>query len=66
MTEYLVRFASKLDPNGGSLLNWPRYTTGNPTLMTFLDGVTPLKLSADNFRVLGFDILTALALKYPL
>ncbi|KZV64181.1 carotenoid ester lipase precursor [Peniophora sp. CONT] len=66
MTEYLVRFAATLDPNGGSLLSWPKYTTSAPTLMTFLDGSTPEQLSQDTFREDGFDKLTALSLKYPL
>ncbi|VDC05627.1 unnamed protein product [Peniophora sp. CBMAI 1063] len=66
MTEYLVRFVATLDPNGGSLLEWPKYTTSSPTLLTFLDGLTPLKLTQDTFRENGFDVLTDLSLKYPL
>ena len=66
MTEYLVRFAATLDPNGGSLLQWPKYTSSSPTLLTFLDGLTPLELSQDTFREDGFNVLTNLSLKYPL
>ncbi|VDC05628.1 unnamed protein product [Peniophora sp. CBMAI 1063] len=66
LTEYLVRFVAKLDPNGGSLKNWPKYSTSSPTLMTFLDGLTPTKLTSDTFRTAGFNILTQLSLKYPL
>lgn len=66
MTDYLIRFVTHLDPNGGSLLQWPKYSTSKPELMTFLDGATPLELSLDTFRVEGFEKLNQLALKYPL
>ncbi|KZV64178.1 carotenoid ester lipase precursor [Peniophora sp. CONT] len=66
MTEYLVRFVATLNPNGGTLLEWPKYTIANPTLLTFLDGVTPEQLSQDDFRQDGFDALVQLSLKYPL
>lgn len=66
MTEYLIRFAAKLDPNGGILLNWPKYTTDSPKLLTFLDGLVPETLTDDTFRVDGFNVLTELSLEHPI
>ncbi|KAF7981831.1 hypothetical protein HWV62_31963, partial [Athelia sp. TMB] len=66
LTNYVVRFAVNLNPNGGGDLNWPQYTTQSPTLMTFLDGLTPLKLSQDTYRQDAISYLGQLELKYPL
>ncbi len=66
MTDYLVNFVNNLDPNGKTGISWPKYTTSSPNLLTFLDGVTPLTITKDNYRVDGFNLLTKLSLEFPL
>ncbi|KAF7984342.1 hypothetical protein HWV62_15353 [Athelia sp. TMB] len=66
LINYVVRFAVNLNPNGGSDLIWPPYTTQSPMLMTFLDGLTPLELSNDTYRQAAISYLGQLELKYPL
>ena len=65
MTDYLIRFAANLDPNGDTGIFWPKYSVQSPQLLTFLDGDTPLALSNDTYRAEGFKVLTKLSLKYP-
>lgn len=65
MAEYLIRFATTLDPNGAGAFYWPRYSNSNPQLLTFQDGAVPLTLTKDNYRVEQLEYLTALSLKYP-
>ncbi|KAI0265657.1 carotenoid ester lipase precursor [Gloeopeniophorella convolvens] len=50
MTDYLIRFAATLNPNGNTNINWPRYTTQSPQLLTFLDGPTPEVITQDTYR----------------
>ncbi|RDX48880.1 carotenoid ester lipase precursor [Lentinus brumalis] len=66
MTDYLVNFVNNLDPNGKTGISWPKYTTSSPKLLTFLDGVTPLTITKDDYRVDGFNLLTKLSLEFPL
>ena len=41
MTDNLINFVSDLDPTGPGILHWPQYSTSNPQLLTFQDGLTP-------------------------
>ncbi|KAI0041133.1 alpha/beta-hydrolase [Auriscalpium vulgare] len=79
MTDYLIRFATHLDPNVGASadssasfadssasLFWPRYTTAAPQLLTFLDGAVPLNISLDTYRAEGMAELTRVSLAHPL
>ncbi|KAI0322091.1 carotenoid ester lipase precursor [Amylostereum chailletii] len=66
MAAYLIRFATNLDPNGGNNLAWPKYTTGSPKQLTFLDGLIPEVLTDDTYRTQGFNVLTTLSGKYPI
>ncbi|GJE92625.1 carotenoid ester lipase precursor [Phanerochaete sordida] len=66
MTDYLINFASTLNPNGAGLLNWPAYTTAGKQLLTFLDGTVPLAITKDDFRTNGTDLLTQLLQVNPL
>jgi len=67
MTDYLVRFASNLDPNGNTGIEWPRYSAAaSRQLLTFLDGSTPLALENDTFRAQGIEAVIQLSLAYPL
>ncbi|KAF5385567.1 hypothetical protein D9757_006799 [Collybiopsis confluens] len=66
MVDYLVRFVATLDPNGNTGINWPQYTTANPNMLQFNDGLIPLSLSLDNYRAAAINYTTQLLLKYPL
>jgi acetylcholinesterase len=73
MTTHLVNFVVGLNPNGGNLLFWPKYTAANPVLMTYIDPplsnplLTPLlQLSNDTYRELAMQELTKLFLAHPL
>ncbi|KAI0645330.1 carotenoid ester lipase precursor [Trametes meyenii] len=65
MADYLIRFASTLNPNGDGAFHWPRYTQDNPQLLTFQDGEVPLALSLDTYRAEAIDYVTELSLAYP-
>ncbi|KIK69867.1 hypothetical protein GYMLUDRAFT_151725 [Collybiopsis luxurians FD-317 M1] len=65
MVDYLVRFAATLNPNGNTGINWPQYTTANPNMLQFNDGLIPLSLSLDNYRVEAMNFTTQLLLKDP-
>jgi acetylcholinesterase len=67
LTDYLIHFATNLDPNCGLSPEWPRYTTSSPQLMTFLDGQTANRtITLDTYRVEGMEFLTNLSLASPL
>ncbi|KAI0265658.1 Alpha/Beta hydrolase protein [Gloeopeniophorella convolvens] len=66
MTDYLIRFAATLDPNGNTGTFWPRYTDQSPELLTFLDGATPLTTTEDTYRVPEMEFMTALSLADPI
>ncbi|KAF5392596.1 hypothetical protein D9757_002272 [Collybiopsis confluens] len=66
MVDYLVRFVATLNPNGNTGINWPQYTTANPNMLQFNDGLIPLSLSLDNYRVAAINYTTQLLLKHPL
>ena len=66
MTDYLIRFVANLDPNGKSGIYWPEYTTQFPSLLTFLDGPVPLKITQDTYRVDATTFLTEFSLAHPI
>ncbi|KAF8838353.1 alpha/beta-hydrolase, partial [Paxillus ammoniavirescens] len=65
MASYLVRFVSNLDPNGGTDLYWPQYTTAEPNMLEFLDGSIPQALTEDTYRASAMAFLTNVTLTYP-
>jgi len=65
LTDYLINFATNLNPNGKTVPNWPAYTTATPNLMTFLDGLIPTTISQDTFRAAGMQFLTNITLEFP-
>ncbi|OSC99767.1 carotenoid ester lipase precursor [Trametes coccinea BRFM310] len=65
MADYLIRFATNLDPNGDGAVDWPRYSNDHPQLLTFQDGAVPLTLSSATYRFAGMEFLTNLSLIYP-
>ncbi|KAJ7268042.1 carotenoid ester lipase precursor [Mycena rebaudengoi] len=66
LTDYLINFATTLDPNGRTVPSWPKYTTANPNMMTFLDGLFPTTITQDTFRAAAIKFLTTLTLEFPI
>ncbi|KIJ18027.1 hypothetical protein PAXINDRAFT_9113 [Paxillus involutus ATCC 200175] len=66
IVSYLVRFVSNLDPNGGTDLYWPQYTTAEPNMLELLDGSIPQALTEDTYRADAMAFLTKVTLAYPL
>ncbi|KAI0354803.1 carotenoid ester lipase precursor [Trametes cingulata] len=66
LADYLINFANNLDPNGKTVPSWPQYSTSSPSLLTFLDGVDPVTITQDDFRVDAMNVITQLALNHPL
>ncbi|KAH9850188.1 carotenoid ester lipase precursor [Lenzites betulinus] len=66
MADYLINFVNHLDPNGKTVLSWPQYTPAAPKLLTFLDGLTPLEITNDDYRVDAMNVVTELSLKFPI
>lgn len=66
----MVKFANTLDPNtlNTDLRTWPAYTTEKPKMLVIPFGVpTPApEMAYDTHRVLPFELLNELGLKYPL
>lgn len=66
MTDFLVNFVNKLDPNGpGGHLQWPAYTKDSPNMMTFLDGLFPEVITKDTYREEPMAYMTRLSLAHP-
>ncbi|KAI0322066.1 alpha beta-hydrolase [Amylostereum chailletii] len=65
MTDYLIRFAAFLDPNGATGIAWPQYDTSGRHLLTFLDGDVPLALSNDTYRKEQMELVAELSLEAP-
>ncbi|KAI9442992.1 Alpha/Beta hydrolase protein [Lactarius indigo] len=68
LTDYLINFATNLDPNSSGLgPQWPRYTTSSRQLMTLVDGqATNRTITLDTYRVEAMEYLTKLRLANPL
>jgi len=70
MTDYLVRFATTLDPNDGNKnateIEWPRYTLETRKMLTFLDGTPSLTITEDTYREKAMEVMTDIFLVNPL
>ncbi|KAJ7124165.1 carotenoid ester lipase precursor [Mycena epipterygia] len=66
LTDYLINFATSLNPNGNTVPNWPAYTSATPNVMTFLDGLIPTMITQDTYREAGMQFLTNLTLEFPI
>lgn len=66
LTNYLINFVVRLDPNGIGLVPWPRYTSSNPQMLTFWDGLIPTTITQDTFRREGIDFITNVSLAHPI
>lgn len=65
MTDFFVRFVSKLNPNGDSGMQWPTYNTTARATLQFNDGDVPLNVTSDSERLAGTDELISLSLRFP-
>ena len=65
LTNYLIHFATNLDPNGGSDAHWPQYTPKWPQLLTLYDSL-PSNVTLDTYRAEAMKFLTELSLVHPL
>ncbi|TCD60885.1 hypothetical protein EIP91_009376 [Steccherinum ochraceum] len=66
LTDYLINFVTNLDPNGRTVLNWPKYNTSTVQLLTLLDGTPSETITTDTFREDGISFIMELSLKHPL
>ena len=69
LTDYLIHFATNLDPNGGSSVQWPQYTASSRQLVTFLDNPVnniTITITQDTYRTDGMELLTEISLAHPL
>jgi len=65
LTDYLINFATNLDPNGGLSPRWPQYNLKSPQLMTLVDSqVTNRTITQDAYRVEEMELLTNLSHKH--
>ncbi|KAJ7480556.1 Alpha/Beta hydrolase protein [Mycena latifolia] len=66
LMDYLINFATNLDPNGKTVPSWPAYTTETPNMMTFLDGLFPTTITQDTYRKEAMAFLTNATLEFPI
>ncbi|KAI9434682.1 Alpha/Beta hydrolase protein [Lactarius indigo] len=67
LTDYLIHFATNLDPNGGSSPQWPQYTTSSRKLLTLVDSQAKnITITQDTYRSDGMDFIIDLSLDLPL
>jgi acetylcholinesterase len=64
LTDYLIHFATHLDPNGGSSPRWPQYTIESPQVMT-LNPFWGTNITQDTYRSGAIDYATYISLTYP-
>ena len=65
LTDYLINFATNLNPNGASVANWPPYTNKSPQLLTLYDAPVPTNVTLDTYRAEGMKLLTEISLVNP-
>lgn len=65
VADYLINFAVNLNPNGFTVLEWPEYTAGTPNMLQFNDGLIPLSLTLDDYRVEALNFTIGLLLENP-
>ncbi|KAI9457440.1 carotenoid ester lipase precursor [Lactarius psammicola] len=67
LTDYLIHFATNLDPNHGSSPQWPQYTTSSRKLLTLVNSqVANITITQDTYRADGIEFITELSLAHPL
>ncbi|KAJ6498720.1 carotenoid ester lipase precursor [Mycena vulgaris] len=66
LTDYLINFATDLDPNGGTVPNWPECAVATPNMMKFFEGLYPMAITQDAYRAEALASLTNLTLQFPI
>ncbi|KAG6833097.1 hypothetical protein H0H87_011508 [Tephrocybe sp. NHM501043] len=67
MADYLIRFATDLDPNAVSGLQWPKYDTRTRKILTFNDGLINREtITVDDYRTAPMEFLTNVTLRHPI
>ncbi|KAI0686608.1 carotenoid ester lipase precursor [Earliella scabrosa] len=66
MADYLIYFVNNLDPNGETGIAWPKYTTSEREQLTFQDGLVPLAITKDDYRVDAMEHIIKLSIENPL
>jgi len=64
LTDYLIRFVTNLNPNGGSDAQWPPYTASLPQLLTLYDSPVPTNVTLDTYRAEGMEFLTSITFRH--
>ena len=68
-TDALINFATSLNPNGPTLIEWPVYTADSPALFNFLNGTLnqgiTQSITNDTFRAEGMRALIQAELADP-
>ncbi|KAJ7116614.1 Alpha/Beta hydrolase protein [Mycena epipterygia] len=65
LTDYLINFATHLDPNVGTAVKgWPKYTKASPQMMTFNPIGT--NITNDTYRAEAMQFLTNTSLEFPI
>lgn len=65
----MIQFTATLDPNGGAsnrTIPWPRYDPLARSMLTLLDGDTPLEIVADTARLEAMAGLTGISIAFPI
>lgn len=57
LMDVLINFVTKLDPNGATLINWPKYTPDAPALFTLVDGNVTQEITNDTYRAEGMEAI---------
>lgn len=66
LADYLINFVNHLDPKNQTGVDWPRYNSSSPSLLTLSGRHDSISITSDNFRAEEMKLLTDLSLKYPL
>ncbi|EMD31127.1 hypothetical protein CERSUDRAFT_89451 [Gelatoporia subvermispora B] len=65
MTDFLINFVNKLNPNNETGVFWPQYNTSFRAMMTFLDGTPSLNITQDTYREEQINLMIEMGQKYP-
>ncbi|KAJ7660448.1 carotenoid ester lipase precursor [Mycena rosella] len=66
LTDYLINFATTLNPNGKTVANWPSYTSAAPNMLTLIDGLITTTITQDTYRAAAMQFLTNITLEFPI
>ncbi|KAF9018555.1 alpha/beta-hydrolase [Hymenopellis radicata] len=65
LQDYVVRFVAHLDPNGDTGINWPKWTSESPQMLSLNDGAVPQNITEDTYRKETIGTLNKIMLEYP-